>query len=251
MSSLQMLLCFLIFSHFCTWANQLQSALDAPHAPRFLDDAKCATQESSEPDAWKRLKAGEVLVSSSEEGQTKFVVSRILIAQPPDKVWQVLANPFEFERKISPRMSKVQVLHDAPERSVLRCRMDIFPPIPSISYDVESTYRPLEEVAFHRIGGAFKDFKGCWGLRPHENGASTEVIYSMYIDTGLPVPQWIVRKAIKMELPRTLLALRKRIIHPATTHGAEETRSILAVHPLTTAHTAIPVHNVPTTHQRD
>lgn len=162
-------------------------------------------------DEYLKLREGQVLTSLSEDGEKKFVTGRILIDEPPEKVWKVMVNPFEFERKISPRMTKVEVIEDEESKTVLRCSMEIGFFIPSITYVVESQYEKFRQVSFRRIGGVFKDFLGSWILIPHDNATRTEIRYSMYIDTGMPVPKWIVREAVKMELPKTLTALRTRI----------------------------------------
>lgn len=189
---------------------------------------------SSETENWRRLKDGDVIVDADDKSDNRFVVARILIADTPANVWRVLANPFEFQGKISPRMKDVEILHDANERSIMKCKMEIFPPlIPFISYTVASDYRLHEFIQFKRISGSLKDFSGTWSLAPREGGHLTEVTYSMHVDPGLPVPQWIIRKAMRSELPRTLIALRKRVVNSeVTVSGAEPIRTIMAVGPI-------------------
>lgn len=178
----------------------------------------------------RRLKEGEVIVDAVDRGSTRYVVAKILINDSPQSVWRVLTNPFEFKRKISPRMKDVEMLVDASTRSVMRCKVEIFPPVlPFITYTVESEYKPYEHVYFKRVDGMLKDFKGAWYLSAKDGGSATEVTYQMYIDPGMPVPQWIIRKAIRIELPRTLVALRKRITSSDTAGSAEPVRTIMAV----------------------
>ncbi len=184
----------------------------------------------------RRLRDGEVLVESDDRNDNRFVVARILINDTPVNVWRVLTNPFEFAGKISPRMKDVEILEDTVERSVMKCKMEVFPPlIPFISYTVESDYKLHEFVQFKRVAGSLKDFSGTWALAPRDAGQATEVTYSMHVDPGLPVPQWIIRKAMRMELPRTLIALRQRVTNfNATAIGAEPLKTILAVGPVDT-----------------
>jgi len=186
-----------------------------------------------ETETWRRLKEGDVIVDADDKGENRFVVARILIGETPVNVWRILTNPFEFAGKISPRMKDVQILHDTAERSIMKCKMEVFPPlIPFISYTVESDYKLHESVQFKRVAGSLKDFSGTWALASREGGQATEVTYSMHVDPGLPIPQWIIRKAMKMELPRTLIALRQRVVNSdATIPGAEPLKSILAVGP--------------------
>jgi hypothetical protein len=159
----------------------------------------------------QQLSRGEVVVDLVEEKKVKFVVARIKIDQPPALVWPVLVNPYEFKGRICPRMKSLDVLLDRIDISILKCSINVCILIPSITYVVESKYRACEEVEFKRIGGNLKEFSGSWLLRPLNSGKSTEVLYAMYVDPGIPVPRWIVREGVKAELPRTLIALRQRV----------------------------------------
>jgi hypothetical protein len=175
----------------------------------------------------QRLEKGEIVVDLKDVGDTKYVEGRILISEPPDKVWPILCNPFEFQGKISPRMKAVEVMSDQTNRSVLKVTLDILL-IPHFNYIVESLYENGESVQFHRIGGTLKDFRGSWVMNPAAGGTKTELVYCMYIDPGFPVPQWIIREGVKNELPKTLTALRERIDSVSEHPAIKEKRTILA-----------------------
>jgi carbon monoxide dehydrogenase subunit G len=175
----------------------------------------------------ERLARGEVVVGLKDDGGTKFVTGSVLIDAPPDKVWPIMTNPFEFRRGISPRMREVEILKDQANCSVLKVTLDVML-IPHFTYTVESTYENGERVDFKRVGGILKDFRGSWQMNPTHNGSQTDVTYSMYVDPGFPVPQWIIREGVKTELPRTLMALRKRVKAVCTSTEAMEPHTILA-----------------------
>jgi len=198
----------------------------------LLNPAQVAiAQHSSMSEAIEdRLERGEVVIEQQDSGRVKFVVGRILINEPPERVWPIMVNPFEFQGKISPRMKKVEVLLDKVDRSVLKVTLDVCFLIPQITYLVESDYEPNQRIDFRRVGGCIKDFKGFWQMIPAAGGAKTELLYSMYIDPGFPVPQWIIREGIRGELPRTLTALRNRVNAVYTANQSLAPRSILAVH---------------------
>jgi len=193
------------------------------------------------PDAvQKKLDNGEVVVDMENIGKTRFVTGRVLIDQPPDKVWPIMVNPFEFQQKISPRMKTCEVVVDKLQKSIPKVTMDTFP-IPDVTYLVESDYTRTDggaRIDFHRIGGTLKDFKGHWVMNPAHNGKKTELVYSMYLDPGFYVPQWIVRFGVKQELPRTLIALRKRVEEVVANNSALEKKTILAATPLHKHHVA-------------
>jgi Polyketide cyclase / dehydrase and lipid transport len=175
----------------------------------------------------ERLKRGEVVVGLRDDGGTKFVTGSVLIDQPPDKIWPIMTNPFEFRRQISPRMKEVEVLKDQLNCSILKVTLDVVL-IPHFTYTVESTYQNNERVDFKRIGGVLKDFRGSWQMSPMQNGSQTELTYCMYVDPGFPVPQWIIREGVKTELPRTLTALRKRVQAVCGHKATMEPHTILA-----------------------
>lgn len=178
-------------------------------------------------DVQARLERGEVVVGLKDIGDTKYVEGRVLINQPPDKVWPIMVNPFEFQGKISPRMKAVEVMADQTNRSVLKVTLDVLL-IPHFTYVVESLYENGESIEFHRIGGMLKDFRGSWIMSPVDGGNKTELIYCMYINPGFPVPQWIIREGVKNELPKTLIALRQRVSAVSEHPSSKERRTILA-----------------------
>jgi hypothetical protein len=175
----------------------------------------------------ERLEKGEVVVGLRDVGATKFVTGSLLINEPPDRVWPIMVNPFEFLGKISPRMKNVEVVTDKANLSVLKVTLDVTL-IPHFTYIVESRYENSARIEFKRIGGVLKDFRGFWEMSPACNGSRTQLTYSMYIDPGFPLPQWIIREGVKAELPRTLLALRKRVGAVCEKSAALEPHTILA-----------------------
>lgn len=164
-------------------------------------------------EAQQRLSKGEIIVGMKGTGDTKLVTGSVLIDESPDEVWQVVANPYEFCGKISSRMRNIELMVDKHERSVMRVNMDVFL-IPHFNYVVESTYKAAEKIEFHRAAGqaqSLKDFNGSWEIRAVDNGTKSELTYSMFMDPGFFVPQWIIREGVKNELPRTLSLIKKRV----------------------------------------
>jgi len=212
------------FDHTCSGIAIILATILLP-LPLFAHST--VNQADSQADIQARLERGEVVVGSQDVSKTKYITARILINEPPDKVWPIMVNPFEFENKISPRMKAVEVMSDQTNRSVLKVTLDVVL-IPHFTYVVESLYKGGESIDFHRVGGMLKDFRGSWVMTPVEGGNKTELTYGMYIDPGFFVPQWIIREGVKNELPKTLIALRQRV-HAVCQHPAvKERRTILA-----------------------
>lgn len=157
-----------------------------------------------------------VEVTQRKEGNFDYVVGRVKIPAPPDRVWVVMANPYEFEQKISPKSHVEKVHQDTPDVSVITARIDcIFRPI---HYTVESKYEHRRKITFHALSGDLRDFRGAWEITPADDGASCYVTFGMFVQPNLPIPQFLIRHAIRAELPHTLNALRERVEQLAA-HG--------------------------------
>lgn len=173
----------------------------------------------------------DVHVRVQNYGNAKSVVGTIVIDQPPDKIWPIVVNPYEFRNSLCPRMKYIEVLRDEPTTSLMKVKVNcgIFP---HITYLVESTYKRNQRVDFKRAGGSLKEFTGYWLLETLDNGKKSRVTYSLYVDPGIPLPQWLVREAIKVELPKTLRALRRRVDFLCQGDHKSSTPNILAAKPL-------------------
>ncbi|HNB21687.1 MAG TPA: SRPBCC family protein [Candidatus Melainabacteria bacterium] len=177
----------------------------------------------------EKLAKGEVIVGLRNVGNTRYVTGTILLDQTPDQVWPVMVNPYEFQGKISPRMKTVDVMLDKEDQSIMKVTLDLGVFIPNFTYTVDSRYTRKDGlIAFKRLGGTLKDFSGTWEMKPADNGNKTELTYSMFVDPGFFVPQWIMREGVKVELPTTLTALRKRLDNVYLHQNALEPKSILA-----------------------
>lgn len=154
---------------------------------------------------------GQVVVSHRKEGNFDYVVGRVRVQAPPDQVWMVMANPYEFEQKISTKCHVEKVQSDTPQVSVITARVDVGFLLPPVHYTVESRYENRRKITFHALSGDLRDFRGSWEVTPTEDGGGSYVTFGMFVQPNLPIPQWLVRHTIRAELPHTLTALRTRI----------------------------------------
>ena len=205
--------CLALLSVFFVLSTFLTQS--ASSADRALTDAE-------------KLAKGEVIVGLRNVGTVRYVTGTILLDHSPEQVWPVMVNPYEFQGKISPRMKTVEVMLDKEDESILRVTLDLGFFIPNFTYTVDSKYSRNERIDFKRLGGTLKDFSGSWEMKPADNGTKTELTYTMYVDPGFFVPQWIMREGVKVELPTTLTALRKRLDGVYQHQNALEPKSILA-----------------------
>lgn len=177
----------------------------------------------------RNLDKGQVVVGFAQKGASRYVLGRIVLDASPEQIWAVLANPYEFQNGIYSRMKDVQMLIDEPRHSVMRCKIAIGVIVPDIDAVVETDYLPMQKISFHRTAGSLKALDGGWKLSPREGG-KTEVSYWMTIDPGVPVPGWLVNEGVKSDLPKTLVALRKRLDSLRMAKGTLLQKTILAAY---------------------
>jgi hypothetical protein len=193
-------------------------------AVAFLSVAPMVAKEHSDD---KNNEEG-VVVGMKTDGDTKYVSASMIINEPPDKIWPIMANPYEFKGKIEPRMKKVEILLDKADMSVMKVTLDMTLLFPNFNYVVESRYINNETIEFKRTGGSLREFKGSWHLAPADGGNKTELTYNIFIDPGFYLPQWIIREGVKGELPRTLAALRRRVLAVCQAKETAEPHTIMA-----------------------
>ncbi len=87
--------------------------------------------------------------------------------------------------------------------------------LPKLTYDIQATYDKPVRVVVERIAGDLKTLNVSWTLAP--DGDYTVARYHIELAPGFWVPRWLVRVALRRDLPRMLRALRARaeaVQHP-------------------------------------
>lgn len=151
------------------------------------------------PTEWKRLQKGEVLISE-DKGKKRKVIARVLVKRPVQQIWPVLSDPKKMFSG-DPRIKKVHVLEEpTPSRDLVSYAMVISPLMPRLEYVTQIDYTKPNNVHFKRISGNLKDFESDCSLQPLDNN-QTLATYTMYVDFGMFVPQFVIRQFIKNDMP--------------------------------------------------
>jgi ribosome-associated toxin RatA of RatAB toxin-antitoxin module len=150
---------------------------------------------------------GEVTAVTSVEGKLRQVRASISIHATPERIWSVLTNCGDAV-KFVPGLVKCTVVQRAADDSWERVRHVLRYSwyVPRLSYEFRADLRRPSRVDFERTGGDLDTLKGSWDLRAH--GGTTEVIYEARSQLGFWVPQWLVRLAVKRDLPKMMRKLR-------------------------------------------
>jgi hypothetical protein len=203
--------------------------LSQPKEPAGQPMLSTVAQRAKSPQELERLANGNILVDCQDIGGTKYVVAREWVDEPAANIWPILVNPYEFAGSICHNLKRVEILTDLPDVSLMDCTVSVIPPLPDLEYKVESHYTAWQRVDFHRVSGSFKDFRGFWELEPAPDG-KTEIIYSLYLDPGMPLPDWLVQQAERHELPLVLSALRDRLNYLKQNTNAVQKHTIMAAY---------------------
>lgn len=160
------------------------------------------TGHATEDPDWSRLSQGQVVIRQHipPSGSIPAVEARILVPQPPEKVWTVVANPQRLmsqERKVK----KITMLAQQGNRQQVAFTVAMTRLLPTFDYVLQQDLSPPSQLTFKRLSGSFRDIQGSWRLTPAENGTKTILSYTLKLDPGPLVPRGMLLSAVKADLP--------------------------------------------------
>lgn len=159
---------------------------------------------------WGRLSRGEVVVVTDPAGRPhRTVQAAILLEAPAERIWEVMVD-CDGAPEFVPGLRECRVVERGDGWEVLQHRVRISSLLPQVTYRFRATYRRPERIDFVRVSGDLDAMEGSWTLLPLDEGR-TVVRYSVYLDPGFLAPQWLVRQALRHDLPELLRALRRRV----------------------------------------
>jgi coenzyme Q-binding protein COQ10 len=150
--------------------------------------------------------AGETVAEEKMHGQT-YVVARVTVKAPPEKVFQILAD-YNHADKVFPQVKKCKLVADKGATKMVSHEI-----APS---GIPNTYEYLLEIKefapnaleWHRISGDFKQVDGYWKLEPADGGRWTNVTYASYVDGGMFLPQMLIRRQSKIDMAGVMSTLK-------------------------------------------
>jgi hypothetical protein len=176
----------------------LLAAYAAPAAPA-TDLAQESTQHG-DIDVAVSLDAGEQSGSAS---------ASVRIHARREVVWSLITSCAEALRLV-PGLKACDVVETAPDRTWQRIRqvMDYSWYAPKLTYEIRAWYDEPSRVSIERVSGDLARLKGSWQLQ--SDGNDTIAHYAVDLAPGFWVPRWLVRGALRRDLPKMLRALRTR-----------------------------------------
>jgi hypothetical protein len=146
------------------------------------------------------LDAGEQ--SGSADATVRIHASR-------DTVWSLITSCPEAVTMI-PGLVGCEVLETAPDKSWQRIRhvMNYSWYVPKLTYELHATYDKPSSIVVARVAGDLQTLNVSWTLTA--DGDYTVARYMIDLVPGFWVPRWLVRGALKRDLPKMLRTLRSR-----------------------------------------
>jgi Polyketide cyclase / dehydrase and lipid transport len=165
--------------------------------------------------------AGDIAQDSAQHGDIDVAVAldageqsgsasaTVRIHAHREVVWSLITSCKEALHLV-PGLAACDVMETAPDRSWQRIRhvMDYSWYVPKLTYEIRASYDQPSRVSIERISGDLRILRGSWALQ--SDGDYTIAHYSVDLAPGFWVPHWIVRAALRRDLPKMLRALRTR-----------------------------------------
>ena len=151
----------------------------------------------------------EVAVTLDAGEQSGSAHASVRIHAHREVVWSLITSCAEALRLV-PGLVGCDVVETAPDRSWQRIRhvMDYSWYLPKLTYEIRASYDQPSRVAIERLSGDLRILRGSWALQ--SDADYTIAHYAVDLAPGFWVPHWIVRAALKRDLPKMLRALRTR-----------------------------------------
>jgi hypothetical protein len=151
----------------------------------------------------------DVAVALDAGEQSGTATAAVRIHARREVVWSLITSCSEALHLV-PGLVACEVRETAPDRSWQRIRhvLDYSWYVPKLTYEIRASYERPARVSIERVSGDLRILRGSWALE--SDGDYTIAHYAVDLAPGFWVPHWIVRAALKRDLPKMLRALRTR-----------------------------------------
>jgi hypothetical protein len=151
----------------------------------------------------------QVDVTLDAAEQSGHASATVRIHARREVVWSLITSCTEA-LVLVPGLVSCEILQTATDQSWQRIRhvLDYSWYVPKLTYEIRATYDKPALISIERVSGDLKTLRGSWALQ--SDGNYTIAHYTVDLAPGFWVPHWMVRLALKRDLPKMLRALRTR-----------------------------------------
>jgi ribosome-associated toxin RatA of RatAB toxin-antitoxin module len=165
-------------------------------------------QVDAKPVVQKQLLEAPALSEESINGNN-FTVSKVVVHASVERVWNILTD-YENAPRIFPQLRKSEIVKSKGNVKVLKHQVQPtgLGGYQTYNYIVEVTEHAPKSMEWHRLSGDFKAVDGFWKLEPVNDGHDTSVTYSSFVNGGFFIPQVLIKKQFRVEMPVVLSNLK-------------------------------------------
>jgi Polyketide cyclase / dehydrase and lipid transport len=151
----------------------------------------------------------DMSVSLDSGAQSGRAAATVRIHAHPETIWPVLTTCAQA-LKLVPGLISCEVIETAPDGSsqLIREIVDYSWILPKLTYEIRAHYDYPTRVSIERVSGDLRTLKCSWYLEA--DGDYTVAHYSLDLTPGIWVPHWMVRLALRHDLPKMLREVRAR-----------------------------------------
>lgn len=170
----------------------------------------------ADPGVQRRLAAGEIVVEASAAADPERprgrVRAAVLIHARPEAIWGVMTDCAQTQLFV-PGLKRCRRLGGAADGRWEDIEHEIRYSwyLPTVTYVLRADYDRPRRIDFRRTSGDLKQEEGTWLLSATADGSATVVEYEMYLDPGFWVPQFLINRSLRKDLPTALAGLRDRV----------------------------------------
>jgi ribosome-associated toxin RatA of RatAB toxin-antitoxin module len=148
-----------------------------------------------------------VAIVEEQIDRKSYIVAKMLVKAKPDQVWQILTD-FGSATRVFPTLKQCQVLADKGSSKLIHYQVKPTGVLTSFQYDLEVQEHGRTKMEWHRVDGDFKEVNGFWKLEPADCGHSTVVTYASYVNGGMFMPQALIKRQSRIDVPPMMVALK-------------------------------------------
>ncbi|MEL7487434.1 MAG: SRPBCC family protein [Pseudomonadota bacterium] len=158
------------------------------------------------------LQRGDVLVRTVKSENGRRVEAAIEIENTTAAIWSVMTDCAAAPRFV-PNLQRCEVTDSAADGAweIIEHEVKYSWIAPKTVYRFRADYEAERHIRIERISGDLRRLEGDWRLTPSADDESVIVTYSVNLEPGVPVPGFIVRRALRKDVPAVLEALREQV----------------------------------------
>lgn len=163
------------------------------------------------------LKDGDVFIHVfkviDETGKSAQISSAILIKATPEAIWAVITDCDRAPTYV-PGLKKCEVLKKGKDGlwDIRRHTNKPSPFLPTFNSEFRSEYDYPKSISFKSVGGDMDTNTGIWAFNYLKASGETLVTYHASVASKTLVPDKMIRKALKKNVPKVMRALRTEVM---------------------------------------